>query len=251
VFVCPNCGGSLHHSDQGAQCENGHAFDRAKEGYLNLLVAGRLPASTTAGDTAESLTARRRFLSSGMYAPIADALANVIDNTNDVLDIGCGEGYYLSQVSSQKKYGLDISKRAVQMTSRLLPDAECVVASAYRIPVADQSCTTVMSVFSPHSMDEIMRVLHPSGRWFTVTPGPFHLKEMRPHSDDKIHEREQRRLQPPPQAKNAERIQFTLELTDEAAYDLYTMTPLQWQASAQSAVEHVRTVSVDVWLATS
>ena len=234
-----------------AQCDNGHSFDRAKEGYLNLLVAGRLPASTTAGDTPESLAARRRFLSYGMYAPISEALTAAVGTTNDVLDIGCGEGYYLSHISSPHKYGLDISKRAVQMASRLLPDAECVVASAYRIPLADHSCSTVISVFSPHSIEECVRVLQPSGRWFTITPGPSHLKEMRPDTAEKIHEREHRRQEPPPHAKNAERIQFTLELTDETARDLYTMTPLQWQASAQHAVNHVRTVSVDVWLASS
>ncbi len=253
LFACPHCSLALERTNSGAQCVNGHSFDRAREGYLNLLVGGRLAPSTESGDTKESLTARRRFLSAGWYAPIAEALADAVGVVDgNVLDSGCGEGYYLSQVHASHKFGLDISKRAVQMASKLLPNAQCVVASAYRLPVLDQSCDVVFSVFAPRPLEEFQRVLRPGGKWVTVAPGPNHLKEMRPSRGTdaamRAVERDIRRSEAPQQADVSNRVLFELSLTPEAARDLFSMTPLVWQSEA--TYEPVQQVTVDVWVST-
>ena len=248
IFVCPHCGQALHESQSTAQCSEGHTFDFAKEGYLNLLVAGRLPSSATPGDTPDSLQARRRFLSAGWYEPIATAVQGLLQNANGpVLDVGCGEGYYLSHIDAGSTYGIDISKKAIQMASKAYPMSQFAVASSYRLPVDDSSCAGVFTVFAPHSFSEYQRVLIPGGTWVTVTPGPHHLKEMRPSRDDTVEEREQRRSEPPEQATQAEKLQFTLHLTEEASVDLFSMTPLRWQTAAQA--RPVTDVSVDVWIA--
>ena len=248
IFVCPHCGQALHESQSTAQCSEGHTFDFAKEGYLNLLVAGRLPSSATPGDTPDSLQARRRFLSAGWYEPIATAVQELLHNANGpVLDVGCGEGYYLSHIDADSTYGIDISKKAIQMASKAYPMSQFAVASSYRLPVDNSSCAGVFTVFAPHSFSEYQRVLVPGGTWVTVTPGPHHLKEMRPSRDDTVEEREQRRSEPPEQATQAERLQFTLHLTEEASVDLFSMTPLRWQTAAQA--RPVTDVSVDVWIA--
>jgi 23S rRNA (guanine745-N1)-methyltransferase len=220
VFACPHCGLSFRETTSGVQCPNNHSFDRAREGYLNLLVAGRISAGTVSGDTPESLAARRRFLSTGAYNPIAQAVTDTIGEVDgSVLDMAC----------------------------KLLPDAQFVVGTAFRLPVLDESCDAVFSIFAPHSLDEFQRVLAPCGQWVTVTPGAHHLHQMRPKRDDNILERERRRDDPPTHAANARRIQFDLDLTDESAHDLFSMTPLVWQTAADAApVTHV---SVDVWVA--
>ena len=248
VFACPHCGLSFRETTSGVQCPNNHSFDRAREGYLNLLVAGRISAGTVSGDTPESLAARRRFLSTGAYNPIAQAVADTIGEVDgSVLDIGCGEGSYLSHIRSPHRYGLDIAKRGVQMACKLLPDAQFVVGTAFRLPVLDESCDAVFSIFAPHSLEEFQRALAPCGQWVTVTPGAHHLHQMRPKRDDNILERERRRDDPPTHAANARRLQFDLDLTDESAHDLFSMTPLVWQTAADAApVTHV---SVDVWVA--
>lgn len=252
VFACPHCALPLEVRDYGAICLNGHSFDRAREGYLNLMVAGRVASSVTSGDSAESLAARRRFLNGGWYSPIVHALRNALGTVDGpLLDVGCGEGYYLSQLLATEKYGLDISKKAVQMASKSQPQSQFVVGTSFRLPVTDHSCASVFTVFAPHSFDEYARVLRDGGTWVTVTPGPSHLVEMRPKRDEKIMEREQRRTEPPAEADDAVRVQFMLDLSDEAAHDLYTMTPLQFQASSAQAVSHVRKVSVDVWVSRS
>ena len=117
---------------RAATCERHHSFDRGRGGYLNLLVGGRLSAATTPGDTPDALAARRRFLGAGHYAPIAAAVAAVVGTpAGPVLDVGCGEGYYLSQLPLPDRFGLDVAKSAVQMAARLLPDSQFVVGSAY------------------------------------------------------------------------------------------------------------------------
>ena len=257
VLACPHCALALVFTNNSAHCENKHSFDKAREAYFNLLVGGRIPATVTPGDTPDALAARRRFFSHGGYRPIAEALATAIGDVNGaLLDIGCGEGFYLSHISAPRRFGLDVSKRAVQMASRLIPDAQFVVGSAYRLPILDKSCETVFSVFAPRPFDEFIRVLQPAGRWFTVTPGPAHLAQMRPllegDTGTKALEREQRRSEPPPEATDAQRIEFVLELTEETARDLFMMTPLQWQSDADNAsINSLREVNVDVWLSTA
>lgn len=260
VLACPHCALQLHLSAPGATCDNGHSFDRARGGYLNLMVAGRLSAATTPGDTPDALLARRRFLAGGHYAPIAAALAKAVAAPEGpVFDVGCGEGYYLSQLplpdhGRTQLFGLDVAKSAVQMAARLLPHAQFVVGSAYRLPVLDGSVAALVSVFAPHPFGEFERVLRPGGRWVTVTPGSAHLEEMRPHlqgdSQRKAHERQQRRAEQPEEAHQAARVRFQLDLTADALRDLFHMTPIRWQKGAQLQAEEGRTVSVDVWVST-
>ena len=251
VLACPNCALPLTIAPTGAACATGHAFDRARGGHLNLLVGGRLSSGAVAGDTPDALEARRRFLSSGAYRPIAAALTQAVGSVDGaVLDVGCGEGYYTSHFVATDRYGLDVSKRAVQMAARLLPDSTFVVGSAYRLPVLDASLAVVTSVFAPHPLPEFARVLRPGGRWVTVTPGAMHLVEMRPSADGlagaKATDRQRRRSEPPEGATSAHRVEFQLELDGASADDLFLMTPIRWQSTARPAV---RSVSVDVWVA--
>jgi 23S rRNA (guanine745-N1)-methyltransferase len=251
VLACPHCGLPLLLSPTTAACETGHSFDRAKGGHLNLLVGGRLHSGAIPGDTPDALAARRRFLSSGGYAPIAATLAETVGDVDGaVLDVGCGEGYYTSHLRGTDRYGLDVSKRAVQMAARLLPDSTFVVGSAYRLPVQDHSLAAVTSVFAPHPLDEFARVLRPGGRWVTVTPGPMHLVEMRPTADgtagSKALDRQHRRATAPEGSTSARRLEFRLDLDDTTADDLFLMTPIRWQATARPPLT---SVTVDVWVA--
>jgi 23S rRNA (guanine745-N1)-methyltransferase len=256
VFACPHCRLPLDVSSNGASCANNHSFDRAREGYLNLLVGGRLSSHTVPGDTPDSLAARRRFLSGGHYSPIARALADMVRApSGPLLDAGCGEGYYLSQMTARHRYGLDVSKKAVQLASRLIPAAQFVVASSYRLPILDTSVEVVMSVFAPRPFEEFRRVLQPGGRWVTVTPGSSHLMEMRPARDNEVGsksmQRRSERDAAPAGATHAERVRFTLELTPETAVDLFSMTPMRWQTDADAdAIASIPRVSVDAWVAT-
>lgn len=74
---CPLCEGQLSAADGVLRCERGHAFDIAKDGYVNLLAPGRA-APRLAGDSKEMLRARRDFLDRGHYQPLSDAINVVV-----------------------------------------------------------------------------------------------------------------------------------------------------------------------------
>ena len=164
--------------------------------------------------------------------------------------MGCGEGWYLSQLEGDR-YGLDVSKTAVQMAAKAHHDVMFVVGNAYRLPVLDRSVGVAISVFAPHPFDEFARVLRAEGWWVTVTPGPLHLQEMKPDLSDRerVNERLKRRSEPPPEATSSMRVQYRLQLDELSAADLYAMTPLRFQRNAGTA--GVREVTVDVWVSSS
>ena len=78
LLLCPVCGSPLRRVGNTARCENAHAFDYAKEGYLNLL-AGRRRAGASSGDSREMALSRRVFLEKGYFAPLRDSLASYVE----------------------------------------------------------------------------------------------------------------------------------------------------------------------------
>jgi 23S rRNA (guanine745-N1)-methyltransferase len=262
VFACPHCALTLADDATGARCATGHTFDRAREGYLNLLIGGRLGSQDPRGDSSDALAARRRFLAAGHYRPVAALLAEVLgDPGGPILDVGCGEGYYLSTLdvdamSNTQRCGIDISKAAVRMAARTIPNGRFAVASAYRLPIPDASVAAVLSVFGPRPFDEFQRVLRPGGYWVAVTPAADHLRELRPpmsaEARRKSEERARRRSSAPSEAVSARRLTFTLDLDEQSADDLLHMTPIRWQHDGHAAATTaVRAVIVDVWVSSS
>ena len=79
-YVCPVCTKPLVSKLSGRtySCVNLHSFDRAKEGYLNLLPV-QFKHSKEPGDNKQMMIARRLFLEHGFYEPMAQALAMMID----------------------------------------------------------------------------------------------------------------------------------------------------------------------------
>lgn len=76
VLVCPVCGQPLLEGAHGADCPSGHHYDRAREGYLNLLRTSKPGRST--GDPKEAARSRRAFLDKGYYLPLREALAGLV-----------------------------------------------------------------------------------------------------------------------------------------------------------------------------
>ena len=74
LLRCPNCGLPLHRREKTLACENGHSFDLAKSGYVNLLPPGKGKNART-GDDKGMIDARVNFLKRGFYNRISDAAA--------------------------------------------------------------------------------------------------------------------------------------------------------------------------------
>lgn len=184
IWACPHCKAPLSPNVRAVRCDQGHSFDMAREGYINLLPAHH-KHSKMPGDSLSMVLARRRLLASGLYEPLAKTIAQHFKAAaiTSVLDIGCGEGYYDAHIAAEnplvKVYGVDIAKPAVRIAAKTLPNQQYAVASNSRLPVLDDAVDAVLKVFAPSNDSETLRVLKTNGIYLEVGPVSRHLWELR------------------------------------------------------------------------
>ncbi|MCU1715802.1 putative RNA methyltransferase [Pseudomonas sp. 5P_3.1_Bac2] len=242
-LTCPICQAPLQAVDNGVACPANHRFDRARQGYLNLLPVQH-KNSRDPGDNAAMVEARRRFLDGGHYAPLARRLAELAASyqPQQWLDIGCGEGYYTAQLADHlphaQGYALDISREAVKRACKRAPQLEWLVASMARVPLADASCQLLASVFSPLDWQEAKRLLAPGGGLLRMGPTREHLMQLRQKLYDEVRDYDdQKHLELIPagmRLAHSETLSFDLHLdSSQARADLLAMTPHGWRASAE------------------
>lgn len=263
-LICPLDGLRLNAHDRSLRCDNGHSFDVAKQGYINLLPVQH-KRSKDPGDSKAMVAARQRFLAQGCYQPLADALVDVAlqKDTLSLLDAGCGEGYYsryLFQLAKPRQVsinlvGLDISKWAVQAAARQTPEGTWLVASNTTIPLADNSVDVILCVFGFPVEKEFMRVLKPSGCLIMVDPAGDHLIELK----QLIYPDVKTKVERLPISssrwtlQSEQRVSFAVDLTNNAAInDLLMMTPHLYRSSKVGR-EHVEglnrlQLTADIWL---
>lgn len=189
MLTCPVCSCPLILEGKTAKCEKGHSFDRAREGYFNLLMNS---SSRGHGDDKAMLLARRAFLEKGYYSPLLsrleEAAVRCFPAGGSFLDAGCGEGYYTEGVLDRligegKKpcgFAFDISKDAVRLCAKRLGEKGLFfVASTFHIPVAAESIDLVFSLFAPYSEEEFLRVLKPGGYLVRAVPLEKHLYSLK------------------------------------------------------------------------
>jgi 23S rRNA (guanine745-N1)-methyltransferase len=194
-LVCPVCGGGLTLGAAAATCANAHSFDRARSGYLNLLLVKQ---SAEPGDSAAMLRSRRAFLQAGFYdrmaaaasAAVVDVLRGRADvaHVAHVADVGCGEGFFTARLKRALDdaispapvcYGVDISRPGVRMATSYNREISWVVASLHRSPFQPRSVDVVLSMFAPIDATDVRRIVRDVGALVTVTPGPDHLDALR------------------------------------------------------------------------
>ncbi|EOF7239334.1 TPA: 23S rRNA (guanine(745)-N(1))-methyltransferase [Enterobacter roggenkampii] len=243
-FSCPLCHAPLTYSDKRYTCPQGHQFDQAKEGYVNLLPVQH-KRSRDPGDSAEMMRARRAFLDAGHYLPLRETVAQRLNDilpasATAMLDIGCGEGYYtarFAEVAREKgaqTFGLDVSKMAIRAAAKRYTDVTFCVASSHRLPFDDASMDAVIRIYAPCKAEELARVVKPGGWVVTVTPGPRHLMELKGLIYDEV------RLHAPHSEqlagftlKQAESVAYEMTLKGEEAVALLQMTPFAWRAKPE------------------
>jgi 23S rRNA (guanine745-N1)-methyltransferase len=181
---CPKCGAGLARAKGSVRCPAGHAFDIAREGYVNLVLAG---TTRNAGDTAAMVQARRDFLAAGHFAWLATALADRAAPARRVsglvIDVGAGTGYYLASVLDRlpRHHGaaLDIARPALRVAARAHPRAAAIGCDAWQpLPIAQGAADLALNVFAPRDGAQLRTALHPDGSLLVVTPAPGHLGEL-------------------------------------------------------------------------
>jgi 23S rRNA (guanine745-N1)-methyltransferase len=222
--TCPvrGCGLALERLDRRFACENGHSFDIARSGYVNLLQP-QDRRSKQPGDTTAAVAARRRLHDRGVTEPLLEAVAEFPIAEDAILDAGCGEGFYLGNLARYADCagaGVDISTAAVEAAARRYPDCLWVAANADRaIPFGDATFTTVLSITGRRNVPEFRRVLKDGGRLIVGVPAPDDLIEVRGHGRDRV-ERALAELTPGFELIEQRRATTTAELDEAGVRDV-------------------------------
>ncbi|QIR14343.1 23S rRNA (guanine(745)-N(1))-methyltransferase [Shewanella aestuarii] len=257
-YICPICQQDLSLlQTKNWVCCNNHQFDKAKEGYVNLLPVQK-KKSKDPGDNKEMMLARREFLNKGYYQALSDKVNSLAlkhqPQAAMVLDIGCGEGYYSHrlvdalQAHNQRNmihnaseystracqlYGLDISKTAIKYAAKRYPDMNFCVASVFEMPFADNFFDLAIRIYAPSKVEELQRVIKPDGILITVSPGPKHhfAIKQKIYAEPRLHSQESLILEGFDYIEHHQ-LEYMLELKNEADINhLLNMTPYAWKLS--------------------
>lgn len=249
TLKCPLCNNSLATQNKSLICENNHTYDIARSGYINLLPVNK-KSSKNPGDSKEMVEARSNFLKTDYYLPIITKIntfikTNIVPNTQiNILDAGCGEGYYLNKVKTHFNekvncLGVDISKAAIHAAATHNKEICWCVASIYNLPIIDHSQDIIINIFSPYDFKELMRVAKENALIILVIPNDKHLIEIKNlvyknQQNYTSNERLLCKLQEHPDLKiiNTEQIMYNFNLpSQEAIKNLFAMTPFYWKSN--------------------
>ena len=241
-LICPICGNVLTQLDKRFVCENRHSFDIARQGYVHLLPVQQ-KHSIAPGDTREQVLSRRSFLEQGYYAPIAETLiaaARKYNISGEILDVGCGEGYYCSQLADALALpltGLDISKEAVRCAAAKYKNARWLCATAAHIPVPDHSVSLLTSLFALTLPEEYRRVLKEDGLYFQVLAAQDHLLGLKGIIYDRLNFKEKDTVPELPGFERLESIPIRFDFTveGEQIQNLFSMTPHVFRIGKEGA----------------
>ncbi len=256
LFICPKCGEKLNSDGVRLLCTAGHSYDKAREGYYNLLLGN----GGVHGDNKDMVLARRAFLSKGYYRPLADKLCEkILSYTSfmpSVLDCGSGEGYYTNIIEgavferdgNSDFYAFDISKDAVKASSKLNKRLNCAVASAYRQPFSNNCFDLIYNVFSPLALDEVKRVLKPGGVFIMAIPDEEHLFELKARIYDTPYKNTvENTALSGFELVSDEPLHYTMEIkSGEDVVSLFKMTPYAYRTKKENAERILSLDSISV-----
>ncbi len=248
-LLCPKCKALLNRDGGRMLCKAGHSYDIASEGYVNLALG-----KSGSGDSREMCRARRDFLSKDYYKPLADSVSEqIITYTLElggiICDAGCGEGYYLRNIRNTHQVshpandgisyiGFDLAKDSVRFAAKAEKNQEnkisYAVSGIFDMPLPDESCSAVISVFAPIPTDEAKRVLKKGGVLIIAGPGEHHLSGLKKILYDRPYDNEEKELKWDCfELVSVIPTQYTAFIQKEDIKNLFMMTPYYWKTSKE------------------
>lgn len=244
LLRCPVCLGALEAGDGILRCGEGHSFDVAKQGYVNLVPGN--------GDTAEMVEAREAFLGAGHFRRLTGALVEEalnVDAAGAVVDVGAGTGHHLAYVLAappeRSGIALDTSTAALRRAARIHPRAAAVGADVWKpLPLRDGVAALVISVFAPRNADELARILAPGGSLLAVTPTTRHLAELVGplgllSVPDEKEDRLDAQLAAAFELARRRTLEHAMFLTRDEAAQIVRMGPSAWHVDVESVAERL------------
>lgn len=98
-----------------------------------------------------------------------------------LLDVGCGAGYFTNQIKRSRPkveiYGVDFSKKAIEIAKKDFPGIKFLTANVYKLPFPNNSFdAAIMRQTLEHlenpdkALAELRRILKPGGIFYSATP---------------------------------------------------------------------------------
>lgn len=249
LFQCPVCASGMEVVQPASlKCSNGHNFDFAKQGYVNLLTR---PAKTKYDR--QLFEARRKLMAEkGFFEPVTKAVAGIVaagtGSTLYILDSGCGEGTHLQQICQLLEdkgrkvagVGIDLAKEAIIAAARTYGGERIwCVADLAQAPFKAETFDVIVNILSPSNYGEFERLLKPGGRLLKVVPKAGYLQELRAFfysgSEKEMYSNKEtiERFQEKFRLTDRKTVQYTKTLDRESLEALTAMTPLAWNAGGE------------------
>ncbi len=257
MLLCPKCGKLLEKGLNTFKCQDGHSYDIAKEGYVNLLLPNK-KNSLLPGDNKEMVSAREQFLNKDYYAPLKEEISKYINEhfKKDItlLDAGCGTGYYSIHIKEKYQYvmrilGVDISKFAVQKASKKSKEDTFVVASIFDLPTIDKCFDVILNIFSPKANESFSRVLKDDGVLIQVMPGENHLIELKEILyKDKVYKNEVEYEYSGFNLKDKMEVTYSIKVNKDDLMHLFTMTPYLYKTKIEDikALDDINDLNITI-----
>jgi len=186
IFRCPACHTDMKFRNENSLvCLKNHCFDLSKHGYINFV-----PNQGKMKYTKDLFESRRHIFKSGFYDPLIKRIESCVyehlgmDPQTNILDVGCGEGFFISNLFGSDKriggiFGLDIFKDAVVLAAKGNSAVNWIVGDLSNIPLRSDTMGLLLNIFSPANYGEFSRIMADSGILIKVIPGKHYLKELR------------------------------------------------------------------------
>ena len=262
AFCCPICGTRMKVTKSGRFiCKKEHTFDVSKKGYINLL-----NETKKTNYDKELFKSRKEIFQQGFYLTVADEIKKIIlefaqsqklEKIN-ILDAGCGEGYYSNHVAELEQvniFGFDISKEAVSLATDYPSEVSWCIADLSNLPFKERSMDIILDVFTPANYKEFKRVLKNQGLLIKAIPGDEYLKEIRELAAEQLSSKNYSNEDTVKYAEShmrllgRKKICYAVPVTKDQVMDFIRMTPmtsrLDREALDPGGIKEV-TVSVEI-----
>lgn len=221
-ILCPICKNELNRINNSYKCINNHNFDIAKQGYINL----NMHNSSSTGDNAEMINARRDFLNKDYYHFLLEEINKLIKSSDKLVDLACGQGYYTSRFIAKDKIGIDLSKQGLKIASKNDPNTIYLLNSIFHNPLEDKCADVITTIFAPIAKEEIVRLLKDDGSFILVKPDENHLYELKKAIYDNPYLNEIENIKIDGMYLDSEiKISSNVNLNKQDIQNLFKMTP--------------------------
>ena len=252
IYLCPKCLSESYIENISLVCDDNHRYDFSKKGYIHL-INNYKPTKYSE----ELFMARNEVFSNGFYTNVLKNIRNLVEKyaKDVVLDIGCGEGYYIKELKTvfpeKYFYGLDNSKDAIELAVKEDKLNPYMVANLANLPFRDGSVSCILNILTPANYEEFFRVLGDDGYLIKIIPNANYLREIRELIGGKEYTNSDTVKLIEDNCTVVDRITVnnTFKLTKEQAQNFLKMTPLTFsKVIAADDINKLKEITIDLEL---